>query len=186
MKIALFGTSADPPTMAHQSILQWLATHYDQVLIWAADNPFKAQQTDLTHRMAMLKRLMAAMPYENLQVSPDLSDRRSLISLERAKTIWGNQACYTLVIGSDLVRQIPRWYQVETLLQSVTLLIFPRPGYPLHPPDLQTLSQLGGRYDIVQVELPAIASTHFRVHQDASILPPAVQDYIEQEKLYLS
>ncbi|MFM7577804.1 MAG: nicotinic acid mononucleotide adenylyltransferase, partial [Microcystaceae cyanobacterium] len=86
----------------------------------------------------------------------------------------------------DLVRQIPRWYQVETLLQSVTLLIFPRPGYPLHPPDLQTLSQLGGHYDIVQVELPAIASTHFRVHQDASILPPAVQDYIEQEKLYLS
>lgn len=186
MNIALFGTSADPPTTAHQGILQWLASHYDQVLIWAADNPFKTRQTDLTHRMAMLERLITAMPYDNLQVSPDLSDRRSLISLERAKAIWGNHQTYALVIGSDLVRQIPQWYQVETLLQSVTLLIFPRPGYALHPSDLQTLTQLGGHYDIAQVELPAIASTHFRVHQDASILPTVIQDYIEQEKLYLS
>ncbi|NEP57541.1 MAG: nicotinic acid mononucleotide adenylyltransferase, partial [Symploca sp. SIO2G7] len=27
-KIALFGTSADPPTAAHQAILSWLSHHY--------------------------------------------------------------------------------------------------------------------------------------------------------------
>ena len=41
MKIALFGTSADPPTAAHQTILQCLADHYDQVAVWASDNPLK-------------------------------------------------------------------------------------------------------------------------------------------------
>ena len=31
VNIALFGTSADPPTSAHQAILNWLAAHYDHV-----------------------------------------------------------------------------------------------------------------------------------------------------------
>lgn len=40
-RVALFGTSADPPTVGHQAILRWLSEHYDQVAVWAADNPFK-------------------------------------------------------------------------------------------------------------------------------------------------
>ncbi|MGL5832760.1 MAG: nicotinate-nucleotide adenylyltransferase, partial [Waterburya sp.] len=32
-KIALFGTSADPPTIGHQTILQWLSQHYDHVVV---------------------------------------------------------------------------------------------------------------------------------------------------------
>lgn len=47
MNIALFGTSADPPTRGHGKILTWLAQHYDQVAVWAADNPFKQHQASL-------------------------------------------------------------------------------------------------------------------------------------------
>jgi Cytidylyltransferase-like len=50
---ALFGTSADPPTLGHQAILEWLATQFDEVAVWAADNPFKVQQTPLYHRQTM-------------------------------------------------------------------------------------------------------------------------------------
>ena len=49
MRVALFGTSADPPTSGHQKILSWLSERYDWVAIWAADNPFKSHQTSLTH-----------------------------------------------------------------------------------------------------------------------------------------
>lgn len=34
MDIALFGTSADPPTIGHQGILQWLSGRYDVVVVW--------------------------------------------------------------------------------------------------------------------------------------------------------
>ena len=44
MRIALFGTSADPPTAGHQKILRWLSEGYDRVAVWAADNPFKCHQ----------------------------------------------------------------------------------------------------------------------------------------------
>ena len=58
MRIALFGTSADPPTAGHQEILQWLSERYDWVAVWAADNPFKSHQTALLHRAAMLQLLI--------------------------------------------------------------------------------------------------------------------------------
>ncbi|MEY2856531.1 MAG: nicotinic acid mononucleotide adenyltransferase, partial [Cyanobacteriota bacterium] len=52
--IALFGTSADPPTIGHQTILQWLSQHYDRIVVWASDNPFKQHQTPLKFRSEML------------------------------------------------------------------------------------------------------------------------------------
>jgi cytidyltransferase-like protein len=57
-RIALFGTSADPPTSGHQAILNWLSQHYDLVAVWASDNPFKSHQTPLEHRSRMLRLLI--------------------------------------------------------------------------------------------------------------------------------
>ena len=58
MNVALFGTSADPPTAGHQAILKWLSERYDWVAVWASDNPFKFHQTSLEHRGAMLRLLI--------------------------------------------------------------------------------------------------------------------------------
>ncbi|WP_421657438.1 adenylyltransferase/cytidyltransferase family protein [Leptothermofonsia sp. ETS-13] len=58
LNIALFGTSADPPTAGHRAILVWLSQRYDCVAVWASDNPFKTHQTPLEHRMAMLQLLI--------------------------------------------------------------------------------------------------------------------------------
>lgn len=186
MKIALFGTSADPPTAAHQSILQWLSEHYDQVAVWASDNPFKAHQTALEHRMAMLELLIRSLNLSqfNIQVYRELSDRRSLNSLARAQKIWGEAADYSLVIGSDLVPQIPHWYRVQELFQSVNLVIIPRPGHPLKQEELQQLKTLGATYQIAEMEAPEISSTIYRQTKDKTVIPAPVKDYICQQKLY--
>ncbi|NJM46313.1 MAG: nicotinic acid mononucleotide adenylyltransferase, partial [Alkalinema sp. RU_4_3] len=42
LKLALFGTSADPPTLGHLAIVNYLSAKYDRVAVWAADNPFKS------------------------------------------------------------------------------------------------------------------------------------------------
>lgn len=127
-QIALFGTSADPPTSGHQAILLWLSQRFDKVVVWASDNPFKTHQTLLEHRMAMLSLLIEEINAQkaNIALHPELSSRRTLETLKRAKNYWSD-ADYTLVVGSDLVQQIPQWYQIETLLKQVELLIIPRP-----------------------------------------------------------
>ncbi len=37
--IALFGTSADPPTCGHQALLEGLVAMFPKVATWASDNP---------------------------------------------------------------------------------------------------------------------------------------------------
>jgi nicotinate-nucleotide adenylyltransferase len=186
MKIALFGTSADPPTAAHQSILQWLSDHYDQVAVWASDNPFKENQTPLSHRMMMLELLIGEMSdnVQNIQVYEQLSDRRSLKSLEKAKAIWGEDAEYSLVIGSDLIEQICNWYHVQDLFKAVLLLIVPRPGYQIKTKNLKTLEEFGGKYQIADINAPKISSTTYRINKDKTVITPLVKKYIDQQKLY--
>ncbi|WGV26371.1 nicotinate-nucleotide adenylyltransferase [Halotia branconii] len=186
MKIALFGTSADPPTAGHQEILRWLSARYDWVAVWAADNPFKSHQTPLEHRAAMLRLLIANMdvPLHNIAVEQDLSSWKTLETVEKAKFRWGKNAEYTLVIGSDLLSQLPRWYRIEDLLQQVQLLIIPRPGYAIDQSSLEAVQSLGGKTAIASLTGLDVSSTAYREQGDAQALTPPIIAYIHREHLY--
>ncbi|MFM7440873.1 MAG: nicotinate-nucleotide adenylyltransferase, partial [Snowella sp.] len=175
-QIALFGTSADPPTAAHRAILEWLSAHYDWVAVWASDNPFKAHATSLKHRMAMLKLLIESMdtPQKNISFHEELSYLRSLLTLAKAKEIWGSEVEYTLVIGSDLIQQIRQWYRVEELLKQVRILIIPRPGYLINKEDLAALQAIRGNYAIADLKVPDISSTDYRETHDKTIISPVI------------
>ncbi len=185
MHIALFGTSADPPTMAHQQILVWLSHHYDQVAVWASDNPFKSHQTPLEHRTRMLRLLIEEIdpPRQTIQLHPELSNPRALATVERAGDRWPN-ATFTYVIGSDLVTQLPRWYRVADLLQQVKLLVVPRPGYALNDGDLAELRQLGATVAIADFQGLEISSSAYRQAKDADLVVRPIEDYIHREHLY--
>ncbi|BCL34732.1 nicotinate-nucleotide adenylyltransferase [Nostoc sp. MS1] len=185
-KIALFGTSADPPTAGHQTILWWLSERYDWVAVWAADNPFKAHQALLAHRAAMLRLLIADIdaPRQNIALEQDLSSLRTLETVEKAKLRWGTQTEFTLVIGSDLLSQLPRWYRIEELLQQVQLLIVPRPGYVIDESSVETIQQLGGKIAIASFTGLDVSSTAYREHGDTEALTPPIVAYINQQHLY--
>jgi len=184
-RIALFGTSADPPTAGHKTILNWLAQHFDWVAVWASDNPFKSHQTSLEHRSAMLLLMIQEInsPQQNLCLYPELSSPRTLETVARAKSMWGN-AEFTLVIGSDLVEQLPRWYQIEDLLKQVQLLVVPRPNYPPQELDLWQLRRRGADVAIASLNAPDVSSTSYRETGDTQALTPTIEDYINRENLY--
>ncbi|MBR8828927.1 MAG: nicotinate-nucleotide adenylyltransferase [Gomphosphaeria aponina SAG 52.96 = DSM 107014] len=184
-KIALFGTSADPPTAAHQAILQWLSAQYDLVAVWASDNPFKNHQASLQHRMTMLNLLIAEIGEAQIKLYEELSHRRTLITVGKAREIWGKEVEFILVIGSDLVSQISSWYEVEKLLAQVQLLIVPRPGYMIEKDALIRLKSLGGKWAIADLVAPPISSTAYRNNNNKSAITPLVKDYIQREELYL-
>ncbi len=187
-RIALFGTSADPPTAGHHTILRWLASHYDHVAVWAADNPLKPQQTPLDHRMMMLDLVVQEIQwqYPHVVLYPDLSQARTLHTLERARRRWPHPTAFDLVVGSDLVAQLPRWHRIGDLLAQVRLLIVPRPGYRIEPEDLAALDQLGGDYRVADLEPPAVSSSHYRERGDRTMITPPVAAYIAQQQLYAS
>lgn len=146
-KVALFGTSADPPHLGHQSILSWLAREFDQVAVWAADNPYKSEQSPIRDRAQMLRLLINTLPpsskgaITNVSVNQSLSDRYSINSIARARKIWP-KANFSFVVGADLLAQLPKWYQAKAIFDQVDILVFPRPGYPTQGPALSALQQV--------------------------------------------
>jgi nicotinate-nucleotide adenylyltransferase len=185
-KIALFGTSADPPTIGHQTILQWLSQHFDRVVVWASDNPFKQDQTPLVDRTEMLRLAIADLKLVNNNISlhPELSDRWTLITVKKAREKWGEEVEFHLVIGADILEQIGNWYHIEELLKQVTILIVPRQGYNINQQDLAALKQVGGDFAIADLNAPKVASSTYRLEKDQSLITPTVQNYIWQQDLY--
>jgi nicotinate-nucleotide adenylyltransferase len=186
-KIALFGTSADPPTLGHYAILAWLAQHYAQVAVWTADNPFKSHFSDLGDRLEMLQLLikeLTAHGLNNVQYYPQLSHLRSLITVENAENIFPQNTEFFLVIGSDLITQIPHWYKCQELLKKVNLLIIPRSGFSINQNDLDKLTNLGAKYTISSFTPPEISSSLYREFKQDNLLTNSVKSYIHDHKLY--
>ncbi len=185
LKVALFGTSADPPTRGHLAILCWLSQHFDQVAVWASDNPFKSHQTALDHRTEMLRLLISDLdlPHPNIQVYPELSNSRTVITVERAQERW-QSAEFTLVVGSDLVRQLPKWFRAKDLLDQVKLLVVPRPGYSISDSELDLLRQMGVDVTIADLNAPNVSSTAYREQGETEGVTSPIQAYIDREQLY--
>ncbi len=186
-KIALFGTSADPPTIGHQKILIWLADRFDQVAVWAADNPLKSGQNPLEHRLAMLRLLISdlASSRPNLGFYPEISHPRTIETVRRSQKIWPNDS-FTLAIGSDLVGQLCQWYRAEELLKQVDILVVPRPGYPLDDQAIAKIRQRGTSASIADgLQVPAVSSTKYRETGNSDqAIPPSIEAYIQRKKLY--
>jgi nicotinate-nucleotide adenylyltransferase len=187
MKVALFGTSADPPTIAHQDIIRWLALQqFDRVAIWAADNPFKAHGATLEQRSQMLELLIKEIEpplSQHVRVYRKLSSKRTIESLIIARQIWVG-AEFILTVGADLIPQLPRWYQASELLTQVKLLIVPRIGNNIEKNDLQKLIDLGARIEIAPLSTPIISSSTIRNNHTTQGVSTQVATYIQQHNLY--
>ncbi|MFM2303169.1 MAG: hypothetical protein RLZZ135_576, partial [Cyanobacteriota bacterium] len=161
-----------------------------RVAIWAADNPFKTHGASLAQRSQMLELLISEIKpsiSQYAQVYPNLSSQRTIESLITAQEIWKN-ADFVLVVGADLLAQLPTWYRVKELLAQVKLLIVPRTGNEIAQNSLEILTDLGAQISIAPLSTPAISSTIVRSNHStgASIqgLTPAVARYIQAQRLY--
>jgi nicotinate-nucleotide adenylyltransferase len=191
MNIALFGTSADPPSVGHRAVIHWLADHFDRVAIWASDNPFKLDRTPLEHRTEMLALMVETLrsgqdgaPCHNVECRADLSHMRSIISVQRAKALWP-EAEFTFAIGSDLIAQLPSWHRSADLLRECNVIAIPRPGYPIDLDALATLRSWG-TVTIADVEGPPISSSVYRQTLNSEAIPAPIAAYIARRNLYNS
>jgi nicotinate-nucleotide adenylyltransferase len=159
--IALFGTSADPPTEGHRVLLQGLLTLYPRVATWASDNPQKQHGAPLALRSQLLGALVAQINDPRLSLEQELSSPWAIETLERAKRRWPGQPL-VFVVGSDLLAQIPRWRDAARLLAGCRLAIAPRGGWPLRDQELEALRRLGAQIEVLDLQVPATASSRVR------------------------
>ncbi len=181
--IALFGTSADPPTRGHRALLRGLLAHYPRVATWASDNPMKQHGAPLAVRQELLAALVAGLEDPRISLEQELSSPWAIETLERAARRWPARPL-VFVVGSDLVAQIPRWRRAEAVLAACRLAIVPRGGWPLEAEALARLEQMGARTELLPLEIPATASSALRSGADLSQLPAELRPLLLQHNLY--
>ena len=185
--LALFGTSADPPTVGHQALLAGLLQLYPRVCTWASDNPFKQHGAPLHVRAALLgavvHNLAGDTEAHRLQLRQDLSSRRAIDSINAARQLFPSEEP-VFVVGTDLVEQIPRWFAVQQWLSQCRLAVVPRQDWPLPAGALQRLKDLGATIEQLPLEIPASASSAIRRHPNPELVPQALLPELVAQNLY--
>ena len=184
-QFALFGTSADPPTIGHKKILEELSKKYSYTITYASDNPKKRHRENIYFRSLLLKTLIEDIDNSKIIFNQKISSPWAIESIEKCKKIYKlNQVDF--VIGSDLVSEIFSWKNCEKILKEVKLLIIKREGYPIKTDTLKKLETLKVTFEISSLIIPKISSSIVRLNNNYSDLPKSLIDIVKKNNLYLS
>ncbi|SBO44528.1 nicotinate-nucleotide adenylyltransferase [Cyanobium sp. NIES-981] len=181
--IALFGTSADPPTLGHQALLRGLLDHFPRVATWASDNPLKQHGAPLAERAALLGALVRGLADPRLEQHQELSSPWAITTLDRAAQTWPGREL-VFVVGSDLAPQIPRWKEGQAVLRRCRLAIVPREGWPVDSAELEPLRALGAQLQVLPLAIPPTASSALRLQPDPRQIPASVWPVLLEHNLY--
>ncbi len=181
--IALFGTSADPPTLGHKALLNELTKIFPKVITWASDNPDKKHQIPLLKRTQLLRILVKKISHPKLELVQELSSPRTIHTLKKAFQLWP-ESSFSFVIGSDLALQVPKWLNSKSILSKVRIAIAMRDGWPISEIQLEEIKNLGGEIEILPFKIPESSSSKFRERPQKVLVPQEIVPLLLEENLY--
>ena len=183
--IALFGTSADPPTIGHKKILEELSKIYAFTISYVSNNPKKKHIEDISIRSHLLKTLIDDLDNPKILFNQKISSQWAVESIKKCKEIYKFNNL-DFVIGSDLIKDIFYWKNFDKIILEVSFFIILREGYPLEPNTLKMLENYRVKFKISTIKTPNISSSKFRLNFNCSNLPSSLIDIVKKNNLYES
>lgn len=178
MRVAIFGGSFNPPHLAHQMAALYVLETAPVDALWivpAFEHAFGKALAPFADRLAMCERAAAALGprVEVNAVERELGGpSRTLQTVRRLQRQFPTHA-FSLVVGADLLSEVPSWYGGEELQRTVPFIVVGRTGF-----------DVAGK-----LALPRLSSTEVREALAAGravdgLVPRAVLDYISMHNLY--
>ena len=183
--VALFGTSADPPTIGHKKILEELSKIYDFTISYVSNNPNKKHKEDISIRSHLLKTLIEDLDNPKILFNQRLSSKWALESIKKCKKIYEFNNL-DFVIGSDLIKDIFSWKNFDKIVKEVSFFIILREGYPVKSNTIKMLETYKLKFRISSTKIPNISSSNFRLNFNYSNLPTSLIDIVKKNNLYES
>jgi len=183
--IALFGTSADPPTIGHKKRLEELSKIYAFTIGYVSNNPNKNHKEDISIRSHLLKTLIEDLDNPKILFNQKVSSKWAIESIKKCKAIYKFNNL-DFVIGSDLIKDIFYWKNFEKIILEVSFLIILREGYPVESKTLKMLETYKVKFKISTIKTPNISSSKFRLNFNCSNLPTSLIDIVKKNNLYES
>ena len=181
--IALFGTSADPPTIGHKKILEELSKIYAFTISYVSNNPQKKHIEDISIRSYLLKTLIDDLDNPKILFNQKISSQWAVESIKKCKEIYKFNNL-DFVIGSDLIKDIFYWKNFDKIILEVSFFIILREGYPVESNTLKMLETYGVKFKISTIKTPNISSSKFRLNFNCSNLPSSLIDIVKKNNLY--
>lgn len=180
MQVALLGGSFNPPHVGHL-----LAAHYvratqavDEVwLMPSFRHPFGKELTSFEHRVRMCEAIArdASGWLKVSEVEREVGGEGRTVDTLSFLTARHPAHRWSLIIGSDILRDLPKWKDFDRIQELAQVLVLYRAGYPapeaLGPP-LAEVSSTEVRETLARGELPS------------ALVPRAVLDYARAHRLY--
>ena len=212
LKTALFGGSFDPVHNGHMTVAGAVGEKLGVervVFVPNYQNPLKRQPAGASaaERLQMLRLAVAGTG--GLEVSAIETERRSPSRTAQTLRLWrereGNGFLW-FVMGSELLASVTEWGDFEEIFEKTNIAVISRRGSPARaePPfairdrflydgeGMETVRfkhKSGSRLWFAGMDAPDISSTRIRelVKEGSEIgglVPPAVADFIRQNRLY--
>ena len=183
--VALFGTSADPPTIGHKKILEELSKIYDFTISYVSNDPNKKHKEDISIRSHLLETLIKNLDNPKILFNQRISSQWAIESIKKCKKIYEFNNL-DFVIGSDLIKDIFSWKNFDKIIKEVSFFIILREGYPVKSNTIKMLKTYKVKFKISNIKIPNISSSKFRSNFNYSNLPTSLIDIVKKNNLYES
>ncbi|MEN3040857.1 MAG: nicotinate (nicotinamide) nucleotide adenylyltransferase [Bacteroidia bacterium] len=192
MKVGLLFGSFNPIHMGHLILARYWLNETDLAQIWlivSPHNPHKnvSELASVEDRLAMAR--LAVLDESHIQVSDiELSLPRpsyTIRTLEKLRQEYP-QNSWVLLLGADAAQGLSTWREGERILSEWEIWVYPRRGISTEA--LPQASRLRLFAEAPRIDLSA---TQIRTYQAMQkpiryLVPPLVESYILEKKLYAS
>ena len=136
-RVTLWGGSFSPPHLSHGLNALWPLEHgYADHVLWvpAFKHAFKPELLPFHHRKEMCKLHVQDLGMTE-QMSVSTAEHRlggvsRTLRLVRHLQALHPGTRFSLLIGSDVAPELPRWYGIEQLRQEADFILLERAGFP--------------------------------------------------------
>jgi nicotinate-nucleotide adenylyltransferase len=192
MHVALFGGSFNPPHVGHLLAAAYVRAVAGVDAVWlmpAFNHPFGKDLAPFDDRVALCGELAAQLAgVEVSRVESELVGDGRTIHTVRHLSQKHPEHRFSLVVGSDILRETHKWLRFDELVALAPLIVLARSGHPL-PADVRRLPGLGSAVLLGEVALPEVSSTEVRDRLSRGepveeLVPRAVVEAIRARGLY--
>jgi len=189
---ALFGGSFDPIHFGHIAIAQAvldLEFINEVVFIPNAVSPLKTHNP-LASKAYRKEMVLSAIENINGFSLDDAELRSGGISytIDTVERYWeSSDIDLYFILGADQFHQLLNWYKLETLINGVKFLVYPRKGYPIETAPVISSKVID--YEVLNLPYWDMSSTKIRKlctegESIENFVPPNVKDFIEKHQIY--
>ncbi|HHV41526.1 MAG TPA: nicotinate (nicotinamide) nucleotide adenylyltransferase [Clostridiaceae bacterium] len=202
-RIALFGGTFDPFHLAHLRMVEhiWSLQIYDQIIVMpTGPSPHKERRISFAGYRYESARLAVREFEEKVSVSSEeITSRGASYTIFTVKklrdkfiSLCGDAVKIDLLIGSDSLQTVEKWYQADLLLRKVGLLVAVRNKELIKEIRLKADSlrqKYGTEIRLLELEPLTISSTEIRGLLQANesaehLLPASVSSFLTQNRVY--